>query len=109
MAVFYLHFNRIAMQRKDPKVWSIQTSKGCFHAEHVICAVPLKTVNRPLKRTNPRYFLKGQGMGEWVQFKGDTHETFVLSSLASRILHTRHQTSNVACSSELHLRYMLRD
>lgn len=66
MKVFYLHFNRIAMQRKDPKVWSIRTSKGCFHAEKIVCKVPLETIYKPDSKSNPRAFFKGFGNGFWT-------------------------------------------
>lgn len=58
--VFYLHFNRIAMQRGDPKVWSVRTSRGCYHAEQVICTAPIETVFKP-KSQQPRAFFKGMG------------------------------------------------
>lgn len=54
------------MQRGDPKVWSIRTSKGCFHAEKLKVEVPLETVFRPESRNNPRAFFKGVGNGYWV-------------------------------------------
>jgi hypothetical protein len=63
--VFRLHFNRIAMQRGDPKVWTIRTSAKCLHAEHIKVDVPLQTVFDPQGR-QPRAFLKGFGNGYWV-------------------------------------------
>ena len=60
--VFYLHFNRIAMQRGDPKVWSIRTSRGCYHAAEVQCTVPVETVFKADARSNPRAFLRGVGV-----------------------------------------------
>lgn len=66
MKTFYLHFNRIAVQRGDPKVWSIRTSKACFHASKVVVEVPLETVFKPDKKQNPKAFLKGVGNGYWV-------------------------------------------
>jgi hypothetical protein len=64
--VFYLHFNRIAMQRGDGKVWSIRTSKTCFHAEKVWVDVQLETVYKP-KGQQPRAFFKGVGYGYWIE------------------------------------------
>jgi hypothetical protein len=65
--VFYIHFNRIAMQRGDKRVWSIRTSKGCLHAERVICLVPLETVYKATQKNNPRAFFKGRGKGYWIE------------------------------------------
>jgi hypothetical protein len=31
-----IHFNRIAMQRKDPRVWSAHTSKSCNMSEKIV-------------------------------------------------------------------------
>jgi glycine/D-amino acid oxidase-like deaminating enzyme len=67
--VFYLHFNRIAMQRKDPRVWSVRTSKGCFHAERVVVAVPVASTFRAESR-QPRAFFKGMGFGTWLEVRG---------------------------------------
>jgi len=53
------------MQRKDPRVWSIQTSKGCFHAKKVKVEVPLETVFKEGGR-QPRAKLKGYGNGYWL-------------------------------------------
>lgn len=56
------------MQRGDPKVWSIQTSSGCFHARKVVVEeTSLETVFKPDKRQNPRAFFKGKAHGYWVQ------------------------------------------
>jgi hypothetical protein len=77
--VFYLHFNRIAMQRNDPKVWSVRTSKGCFHAESVMVNLPLVTIFKPHQKNNPRAFFKGYGYGMWVTDKFNK-EHLVLSS-----------------------------
>lgn len=82
LKTFYLHFNRIAMQRGDPKVWSIRTSKGCFHAEKVVVEVPLETVFKPEKKQNPRAFFKGVGNGYW-QWQGSSYgpvKVFLLTS-----------------------------
>lgn len=31
-----IHFNRINMQRKDPRVWSAHTSKSCNPSEKIV-------------------------------------------------------------------------
>ena len=77
--VFYLHFNRIAMQRHDPKVWSLRTSKACYHAASVIVDTPLVTVFKPDQKSNPRAFFKGFGYGMWVTDK-QGQEHLVLTS-----------------------------
>lgn len=59
--IFRVHFNRIAMQRNDPLVWSVQTSKGCFHAAKVIMSGQIETEFQPQRRTNPRAFFSGRG------------------------------------------------
>lgn len=76
--VFYLHFNRIAMQRGDPKVWSIRTSRGCFHAERVMVQTHVETVYKPRAR-QPRAFFRGRGFGYWVELKSGG-KVFLLTS-----------------------------
>lgn len=68
--MFHLHFNKIAMQRGDPNVWSIRTSKGCFHAKQVVIQVPVQTNYVPTRKNNPRAFLTGIGHGYWATIKG---------------------------------------
>lgn len=63
---FKLHFNRIAMQRGDRKVWSIRLSDRCLHAEHIVVDVPLKTVYKATAQ-QPRAFFVGEGRGYWVE------------------------------------------
>lgn len=58
---FHIHFNRIAMQRGDAAVWSVQTSKGCYHGKEVIVNAPIRTTYKPEKRQNPRAFFSGDG------------------------------------------------
>lgn len=76
MLTFYLHFNRNAVKQGDPKVWSIRTSKGCFHASQVIVNVPVKTIYKT-KGPQPRAFLKGKGNGYVIEMKDGT-EAFLL-------------------------------
>jgi hypothetical protein len=58
--VFRVHFNRVAMQRGDPAVWSVRTSKGCYHAPEIEIQVPCTTVYKP-EGSQPRAFFKGRG------------------------------------------------
>lgn len=79
--VMYIHFNRIAMQRKDPKVWSIRTSKQCMHAESVMMIdLPLVTIYKPDQKNNPRAFFKCFGYAAWVVDKKMKKEHLILSS-----------------------------
>jgi hypothetical protein len=57
---FKLHFNRINMQRGNPNVWTVHTSKKCIPAAVVKCYVPLETKFNPTGR-QPRAFLCGEG------------------------------------------------
>ncbi len=57
---FRLHFNRINMQRKNPRIWTVHTSDKCFQGEQVICDVPVETVFKPLGQ-QPRAYLSGTG------------------------------------------------
>lgn len=59
--VIRVHFNRIAMQRGDPRVWSIQMSDRCYHARGVMMDVPMRTEYKPEKRDNPRAFFQCYG------------------------------------------------
>lgn len=81
MRVFYLHFNKVAMQRGDPKVWSIQTTKGCFHAAKVVIEVPLESVFKK-NGPQPRAKFRGVGNGYWID--NDTEKDVFL--LTNRVL-----------------------
>lgn len=71
--VFRVHFNRIATQRGDPLVWSVQLSDRCLHGHTVQfmglfrLSNPLTTEYKPNSKHNPRAFFKGKG---WVQQRG---------------------------------------
>lgn len=39
-----LHFNRVNMQRKNPKVWTAHNSHGCFQAEKLVIKKDGQTV-----------------------------------------------------------------
>lgn len=55
-----IHFNRINMQRKDPRVWSAHTSKSCNPSEKIVVkhngVTVLETVYNPDSR-QPRAFM----------------------------------------------------
>ena len=59
-----IHFNRIAMQRRDPRVWSAHTSKSCNMSEKIVVKhqgkVVLETVFAPEAR-QPRAYLLAHG------------------------------------------------
>jgi len=59
-----LHFNRINMQRGDPRVWSAHTSKACHGTEKIVIVrdgeVLLETVFNP-GGSQPRAYLQMQG------------------------------------------------
>lgn len=57
---FEIHFNRINMQRKSLKVWTVHTSKGCIQTKNIKCYVPLVTQFKPDGR-QPRAKLLGKG------------------------------------------------
>lgn len=56
-----LHFNKQAMQRGDPRVWSLITSKACYHAKSVVFKTRVVTEFNPNKKRNPRAFLTAVG------------------------------------------------
>jgi hypothetical protein len=67
-----IHFNRVAMQRKDARVWSAKTSKACNMSEKIVIVrdgeVLLETVFKP-DATQPRAYLACNGK---VHFKNGT-------------------------------------
>lgn len=67
-----LHFNRIAMQRKEPRVWTAHNSAGCFGAEKIQIVhkgkVIAETVFSPESRQPRAYFV---AHGE-VRYEGAT-------------------------------------
>lgn len=48
------------MQRKNPNVWTVHTSKGCLQTKEVKCYVPLTTEFKQNGR-QPKAKLKGSG------------------------------------------------
>jgi hypothetical protein len=59
-----IHFNRINMQRKDPRIWSAHNSHGCHMSEQIKVVhngqVILETVYKP-EATQPRAYLLAHG------------------------------------------------
>lgn len=53
-----IHFNRVNMGRKDPRVWSAHTSRSCNMSEVIEIRhegkVVARTVFMPNKKDNPR-------------------------------------------------------
>ena len=55
---FFAHFNRIAMQRGSPLVWTVHFRGACLPAAEVIFRTAMHTRYRPLGR-QPRATLRG--------------------------------------------------
>jgi hypothetical protein len=55
-----IHFNRVNMQRGDPRVWTVHYAGKCLQAENVIMSGPLQTVFRP-EAPQPRAYFTGYG------------------------------------------------
>lgn len=58
---FKLHFNRINMQRGNPNIWTVHTSKACIPARHVVVQVPIEAIYKGPEAPQPRAFLVGRG------------------------------------------------
>lgn len=58
---FWLHFNRINVQRGDPDVWTVHLSDQCIQTKHVDCRVRIETVYRGATARQPRAYFKGKG------------------------------------------------
>lgn len=54
-----VHFNRIAMQRKETHVWTVHNGLGCFQVSEVKILAPLTTVFKP-DGIQPRAYFKGR-------------------------------------------------
>lgn len=54
-----VHFNRIAMQRGWPEVWTVHTSQGCFNVLEVRMRCPMDSIFNPNGR-QPRAKFKGK-------------------------------------------------
>ena len=58
---FWLHFNRINVQRNDPDIWTIHLSDRCIQTRRVEVKVPLETVYKGPEARQPRAFMRGKG------------------------------------------------
>jgi len=58
-----VHFNRIAMQRGEPNVWTVHNSLGCFQVKEVRMRCPMNTVFRA-DGPQPRAKFKGAAIVE---------------------------------------------
>lgn len=56
-----VHFNRVNMQRGNPKVWTAHNSHGCFQGERIVILhrgkVVAETVFNPTAKQPRAYFL----------------------------------------------------
>lgn len=59
---FWLHFNRINVQRGNPDVWTVHLSDQCIQAKSVRVYVPLQTVYKGATARQPRAYMKGKGI-----------------------------------------------
>lgn len=58
---FWLHFNRINVQRGNPDIWTVHLSNRCIQTKKVIVKVPLETIYKGDTARQPRAYLKGIG------------------------------------------------
>jgi len=65
---FKAHFNRVNMQRGNPNVWTVHTSRACHQGAVIRILVPVETVYRP-DRPQPRAYFSGRGR---VKTEGNT-------------------------------------
>lgn len=67
-----LHFNRIAMQRNSPLVWTAHNSRGCFQAKELVIQhngkIVARTVFDPKARQPRAYFV----VDAEVKYEGKT-------------------------------------
>lgn len=55
---FFAHFNRIAMQRGESRVWTVHYRGACMPASEIVFRVPCKTRFAPDGR-QPRATIRG--------------------------------------------------
>lgn len=60
--VFWLHFNRFNAKRTAKDVWTVHLSDRCIQTRTVEVNVPIQTIYKGDKATQPRAFLKGKGI-----------------------------------------------
>jgi hypothetical protein len=59
-STFYIHHSRQGAKEGFP--WTIHYQGKCLPASWIDCRVPVTTVFKPAKKSNPRAFLKGKGV-----------------------------------------------
>ena len=67
---FFAHFNRINMQRGDPKVWTVHFRGQCIQGEGIEFNVPVRTRYRP-EGKQPRAVLIGSASRVFVDCTED--------------------------------------
>jgi len=55
---FRAHFNRVNMQRGNPNVWTVHTSRGCFQGTGIVSHVTMATVYKA-NGPQPRAYFEG--------------------------------------------------
>lgn len=69
-----LHFNRIAMQRRDPRVWSAHTHKACNQSTEVLIQYAGKVIGKTIFKpdaSQPRAYVEFTGRVE-MDVQGNT-------------------------------------
>lgn len=56
-----VHVNKHIIEKGGDNIWSLITSKACYHVKHVNFGVPLQTEYRKNSKRNPKVFLVAQG------------------------------------------------
>jgi hypothetical protein len=56
---FFVHFNRVNMQRGDPRVWTIHFRGTCYQVEDFSTFVPMHSSYRP-DGQQPRATMRGK-------------------------------------------------
>jgi len=64
---FFAHFNRINMQRGDPRVWTVHFRGQCIQCEEIIANVPTYTEYKPNGK-QPRAKIRGRA--HYVELTG---------------------------------------
>lgn len=60
--VFRLHFNRFNAKRTARDVWTVHMSDRCIQTRLIDCRVPVQSVYKGDKATQPRAFFRGTGV-----------------------------------------------
>lgn len=67
--VFWLHFNRINVQRGCDDIWTVHLSDRCIQVRKAIVRVPVETIYKGATARQPRAYLRGTGV---VRVSGHT-------------------------------------